>query len=753
MTELIITEKPSSARKVAEALADTKAVLRKKKQSGYYELTHNKKQIIVTSAVGHLFGLVEEKKNGWTYPVFDVKWEAAYKFSRNQQYVKEYIDTIAEVAAKASEFTIACDFDTEGEVIGWNVIRFLCKKKDAQRMKFSTLTKPDLVEAYEHKLPHLEWGQAQAGETRHKLDWFYGINLSRALTSSVKTAGSFKVMSIGRVQGPALKILVEREKEIAAFKSEPYWQIGLWGDYKKNSIEAWHVSDKIFEQKEVERILKAVKGEKEALIAVVKRTQREQLPPFPFDLTTLQTEAYAQFKFTPKETLDLAQSLYLAGVTSYPRTSSQQLDPKLGFRKILSELSKQEAYQELSQRLLNREQNQGQLKPNNGKRTDPAHPAIFPTGIMPKALKPREQKVYDLIVKRFMATFAAPAVRETMEVTLAVKSELFIAKGTRTVQENWYEFYRPYVKVEEVTLPEMKEGEKVTIKEIKKIDKETQPPPRYNQSSIIRELEKRNLGTKATRADILERLFQRGYVEGVQITVTKLGLETEGILEKYAPLIVDEQLTAHFEEDMENIREGKENGEKVLEEAKKYLTSLLADFKKKEKIIGEDIIKSLQETREEQNFIGTCPACTSGKLMVRRGKFGRFVACDRYPDCSATFKLPASGLIKGTNKTCELCHHPLILIIQQRRKQEVCLNPQCSSKTTAAERKEIKQIEQQKVEKKCPKCGKDLLVRKSVYGSFLGCSGYPQCKHTEKLGASGSKEKKEDGKKENEKKE
>lgn len=732
---MIITEKPSSARKVAEALADSKAVFKKNKQSGYFELTHRKKPIMVTSAVGHLYGLVEDKKNGWSYPVFDIKWEPTYKFLKKAQYVKDYLDTIAELAKQADEFTVACDFDTEGEVIGWNCIRFTCRKKDANRMKFSTLTKPDLVEAYEQKRPHLEWGQAYAGETRHKLDWFYGINLSRALTASVKTAGAFKIMSIGRVQGPALKMLVEREKEITAFQSEPYWQIVLHGDYKKSAIEAWHVLDKIFEQKEVERILKVVKGEKEALIAVVKRTQREQSPPYPFDLTTLQTEAYGQFKLTPKETLDLAQSLYLAGVTSYPRTSSQQLDPKLGFRRILSELGQQESYQELCQRLLKQEQ----LRPNNGKKTDPAHPAIFPTGLTPKSLKPKEQKIYDLIVKRFLATFATSAIRETMEVTLNVKGELFIAKGTRTLQENWYAFYRPYVKVEEVTLPDLKEGGKVSIKDIKKMDKETQPPPRYNQSSIIKELEKRNLGTKATRAEILERLFQRGYVEGVQIIVTKLGMETEQILEKHAPLIVDEQLTAHFEEDMDNIRAGKEQEEKVLEEAKKYLIPLLTDFKKKEKAIGVEILKSLQETREEQNFIGVCPACTEGKLMVRMGKFGRFVACGRYPKCSTTFKLPGSGLIKSTDKTCEQCHHPLILIIQRRKAQEVCLNHQCPSKTTAAEKKEIKQFEQQDVEKKCPKCGKELVVRKSVYGTFIGCSGYPQCRHTEKLEASEKK--------------
>ncbi len=737
MVELIITEKPSSALKVAEALADTKPVKKKSKQSSYFELTHHKKPIIVTSAVGHLYGLVEEKKGGWTYPVFNIKWEPSYKMSKGLHYVKDYIDTIMDLAQKADEFTIACDYDVEGEVIGLNVIRFACKKKDAHRMKFSTLTKPDLVEAYEHKKPHLDWGQAYAGETRHQLDWYYGINLSRALTSSVKAAGSFKVMSVGRVQGPALKILVDREKEIQAFKSEPYWQIGLWGKYHQDAVEAWHINDKIFEKNEVNRILATVKGQKEALVNSVKRTQREQAPPYPFDLTTLQSEAYNLFKITPKETLDIAQSLYLAGVTSYPRTSSQQLDPKLGFRKILNDLARQASYTELSKTLLA----YPELKPNNGKKTDPAHPAIFPTGVSPDKLAAREQKMYDLIVRRFLATFAKAALRETMEVSLEVKGELFVAKGTRTVQENWHVFYKPYVKLEEVSLPDMKEKEKVTIQEIKKVDKQTQPPNRYNQSSIIKELEKRNLGTKATRADILERLFQRGYIEGIQITVTKLGMETITILEKYAPTIIDDNLTAHFEDDMEKIREGQQKEATVLLEAQHYLTELLADFRKKEKTVGEDIIKSLHETRDEQNYISACPVCPEGKLMMKMGKFGRFIACDKYPDCKTTFNVPNVGLIKKTEKVCEICKHPIILIIQKRKKQEVCINQNCKSKTTAEERKEINQLETQKIEKKCPKCGKELVVRKSVYGSFLGCKGYPKCKYTEKLGASkGEKE-------------
>ncbi len=730
MVELIVTEKPSSAKKVAEALADKAPVQKRNKQSSYFELTHKRKPIIVTSAVGHLFGLVEANPKGWNYPVFDIKWESSNKGNAELRYVKDYIDTISMLAKKSDEFTVACDYDVEGEVIGLNLIRFVCKQKDANRMKFSTLTKGDLVDAYEHKMPHLDWGQALAGETRHKLDWFYGINISRALTSAVKASGSFKIMSAGRVQGPALKLLVDREREIAKFKPEPFWELGLWGNFKKEAIEAWHHKDKFTDQKEVEAILKKIKTEKKAVVKEVKRTQHDQSPPSPFDLTSLQTESYAQFGITPKETLELAQNLYLTGVTSYPRTSSQQLDPKLGFNKILNDLARQPEYELMCKQILKFKE----LKPNNGKKTDPAHPAIYPTGIFPEKINPKEQKLYDLIVKRFMSTFAKPAVRETMEVALDVKEEIFIAKGTRTIEENWHVFYKPYVKVDEVKLPDMKEKEIVDVKEIKKIDKETQPPKRFNQSSIIKELEKRNLGTKATRADILDRLFQRGYIEGVQIKVTQLGMQTIEILEKYAPTIVDEELTAHFESDMDEIREGKAKEEKVLEEAQDVLTKLLGDFKKKEKTIGQDITASLKETRDIQNTIGKCPTCSTGTLMMKFGKYGKFIACDKYPDCTTTFKLPGNGLVKNSEKICEACQNPMIMVIKKgKRPMEYCINPNCKSKTTDAEKKELKNIEKNQVEKKCPKCGKPLALRRSIYGQFWGCTGYPNCRTIVKL--------------------
>lgn len=729
MTELIITEKPSSARKIAAALADKSPVQKKYKQGSYFQITHNGKEILVASAVGHLYGLVEKDKKGWNYPVFSIEWQASHKSNKDLKYVKNYIDIIENLSKEVDEFTVACDYDVEGEVIGLNVVRFACKQKDANRMKFSTLTKADLVKSYETKDKKIDWGQALAGETRHKLDWFYGINLSRALTSAVKAAGSFKIMSSGRVQGPALKMLVDREREIMNFKPEPFWVITLDGKIKSNAIEGDHIKGKIFEKDVAEKIMKVVEGCKEATVTEIKRIQRQQKQPTPFNLTDLQSESYSQFKITPKETLSLAQKLYLAGVTSYPRTSSQQLDPKLGFKKILTDLGKQPQYGTLTKELLKKKK----LVPNNGKKTDPAHPAIYPTGSIPEGLDPREGKIYDLIVKRFMATFGEPALRETMTVTLDAKSELFKTKGTRTITENWHKFYKPYLKVEEITLPDMEEGETIKVEKITKHDKETQPPKRFNQSSIIKELEKRNLGTKATRADILDRLFKRGYVEGVQITVSKFGIETIEILEKYADRIIDEKLTADFEEDMEKIREGKEKQEQVLDKAKKFLTKLLGDFKNKEVEIGEELLKSVKESRDIANYMGNCPDCEhKGKLMVKLGKFGRFVACSKYPDCKRTFKVPKTGLLKYNGDVCEVCKHPIIEAGSGRKKIKRCLNENCSSRLEDGV-EVLKPGEEAGPKYKeegitCPTCnvGK-MVLRKSFYGEFLGCNNYPKC--------------------------
>jgi len=218
MPELIITEKPNAAKKIADALADDKPTKLNIGKVPYYRIEHSGKDIIIGCAVGHLYGVAEKDKKGWTYPIFNTQWVPTSKINKASAFTTKYRTALQKLAKDADSFTIATDFDIEGEVIGYNILKFLCRKKDASRMKFSTLTKPDLVKSYENKSKTLEWGQVNAGVTRHEMDWIYGINLSRALTLSIKNATkTFKLLSSGRVQGPSLKILVDKEKEISAF--------------------------------------------------------------------------------------------------------------------------------------------------------------------------------------------------------------------------------------------------------------------------------------------------------------------------------------------------------------------------------------------------------------------------------------------------------------------------------------------------------------------------------------------------------
>jgi DNA topoisomerase-1 len=454
----------------------------------------------------------------------------------------------------------------------------------------------------------------------------------------------------------------------------------------------------------------------------VERRQFKQEPPHPFDLTTLQTEAYRSMRIQPKDTLALAQELYVAGLISYPRTSSQVLPKEIDYRKILADLSGQEYYKGYAQELLKKKD----LEPNNGKKTDPAHPAIFPTGQI-QAIEGRQAKIYDIIVRRFLATFGDPATRETMEIDIDVNAETFLTKGTRTVVPGWHAYYGPHVKLEEEELPPAEQGQEVQVKEISLLDKQTQPPKRYTPASIIKELERRNLGTKATRAAIVDALYQRGYVVEESLQATELGIRTCETLEKHCPSILDEELTRHFEEEMDAIREDRKKGDDVLHEAKEVLTAILKDFKAKEKEVGKDLASAMKETNDEINYIGACQKCGEGTLQIRRGRFGRFIACNKYPGCKTTFSLPASGMVKAQKKDCEQCGFPLINIrMARKRPQIICINPACPTKKVD----EAKAAE----EKPCAKCGTGKMVlRRSIYGAFLGCSNYPKCRSSERL--------------------
>ncbi len=737
--ELILTEKPAAAKKIASALAEKGLKSEKKGGVTAYHFSRGGHEIVVACAVGHLYNLegVMRDKSGkkvkakYTYPVMEVMWKPSHEVSKQSAFTKKYLTVIKRLAKAASSFVIATDYDVEGELIGWNVLRFACKQKDAARMKFSTLTKHDLEASYESKNKHLNWHLARAGETRHILDWLYGINLSRALTLALKKAGAFRILSSGRVQGPALKIIVEREGEIAVFKPKPYWELNLHlrrtdAKTKKAEIIAHHKTGKFWKEDEVRKAHERIEG-KPASVEKVSARDQTYLPPAPFDLTTFQLEVNRCFGINPKYALDIAQKLYLGGYISYPRTSSQKLPSSIGYKKIITDLLKNHHYEKLAGQLLSASVG---LAPREGKKDDPAHPAIYPTGTVPTGLGPREQKLYDLIVKRFLAVFAEPSVREHMAVIVKCDGELFKATGVRTVTSGWQEFYAPYVGVKETTLPELEQGQSLDVLKSELLSKETKPPKRYSQASLVRELSKRNLGTKATRAGIVDQLFKRGYVLDDSMQATSLGIAVVETLSEHCPRILDEKLTRSFEAEMVRIESGAGNETEVLEKARGVLLKILEEFKEQESDIGKTLLKASKKSWVETREIGKCKEC-KGTLVIKRGKFGSFVACTGYPKCTVSFKLPQTGKVTHTGKTCEACGNPIVKIFKARRKpQEVCVNSDCPTKQIS-HKLEVK-IEHE--HKKCPKCDKELVLRKSIYGEFLGCSGYPKCRHTENIG-------------------
>ncbi|MFC1682233.1 DNA topoisomerase I [Nanoarchaeota archaeon] len=662
--ELIITEKPQAASKIASALG--KPVQKNYQKVPYYEINRNGKQIVVACAVGHLFTL-KQNVSGSNVPIFDISWVPNY-LVRKRDFTKRYYDVLLKLAKNAGNLTVATDYDVEGEVIGLNVVRFICNQKDASRMKFSTLTAKELDKAYENKLPHIEWGQAIAGETRHYLDWFYGINLSRALMNAIKTTGKFRIMSIGRVQGPALNLIVQKEREIDKFKPETFWQIFITVDDSKNKLELKYIKD-IFEKRDLEKF-ENLKGQK--ALAETKKTEQIVPPNPPFNLTNLQTEAYKFHGIVPSKTLQIAQSLYLAGLISYPRTSSQKLPDSVDYKSILKSLAGK--YKDLIKR----------DKPIEGAKTDPAHPSIYPTGNT-GVLSDQDEKIYNLIVKRFLALFCEDAIIDKKTVSAKVDDLKFSARGAAIRKKAWMEIYPSKLKENEI--PDM-EGE-VDIIDSRIEQKETQPPKRYSPASIVSELEKRNLGTKSTRSSILETLYDRGYIQDKQIKATPLGMSLIETLEKHSPIIIDEDLTKEFEEEMEKISEADKDfekmEEKVIDKAKKTISKIAKDFEKEEKEIGKELLQANLDLREQQrreNTLVKCPKCGKGNLIINYSKKTRrqFVACDAYPDCKNTYSLPPNGKIKKTDKICEECGYPkLIRLSAGKRPWEFCFNPMCKT--------------------------------------------------------------------------
>jgi DNA topoisomerase I len=689
MRNLIVAEKPSVALRIALSLSDGRPLRKNINGIGYYEFLNEGNTILVVAAAGHLF-TVSQKGPSRTIPIFDVEWVPSFRVNKGAYFTKKYLDTIKEVSKGCDIFTNACDYDIEGTVIGTNIIKYITAgdvNKETgwdkvRRMHFSTTTRQDLLASFANT-ESFDARNFDAGETRHVIDWMWGINLSRALMHAMYATGTKKTMSIGRVQGPTLSILSEREKDIKAFKPRDYWKAFI----TSKGIDFENKKGALFEEETAKAAVSVAEGAKANVDSVDVREAK--LFPFPpFDLTSLQLEASRAMGMDPSRTLAIAQALYERSYISYPRTASQKLPLSLNLPRIITMLAANPKYREIAHALIS----ESRFRPIEGKKEDEAHPAIYPTGEQPARLTEEEEKLYDLITRRFLSVFADFAIVEHTNVLLSVGEEKYDAKGSRLVKSGWLSYY-PYYKPQEASMPKFDANTQVDVEKsfLKKLI--TQPPDRYGKASLIALLESKDLGTKATRSAIVDTLFNRGYITNKRIEVTEYGMSVYEALKTNCPPILDEALTRKLEVDMEDIIRGKANKQQVIEEGKDLIKEIVTMFKKNETQISSGLSKGLEKTNES-NVIGKCLK-DGGNLVIKRSRIGKqFVACGNWPNCNNTYPLPQGAKIVPTGKVCELCHTPKVKVFRQGKVFEMDLDPSCESKKNWAKPKNAVLIKQ-----------------------------------------------------------
>jgi len=694
---LIVTEKNIAARRIAAILAPKSP--RKERVSGVdvyrYEAGsgENRQDTAVVGLSGHIVGIDFPKEyNNWQKVDARALIDAEITTTPINRKI---VTALKSLGKEADRVTIATDYDREGELIGveaLNIVKKVNPEVPFDRVRYSAIT-PKAIEAAFANPTNVDFNLADAGHSRQVIDLVWGAALTRYISLAAGRLGKM-FLSVGRVQSPTLSLIVDREKERNIFVPTPYWEIHAeLEDAAGETFSAQHSTRRFLDKEEASKVFKKL-GKKAELKEIEKGTKTDQ-PPTPFNTTGFISAANS-IGLSPANAMRIAESLYTNGYISYPRTDNTVYPDTLDLRAQI-EIFKEGPFKEYAEALLEKPE----LVPTRGKKETTDHPPIFPASLAKEAdLKEEEWKVYELVVRRFFATFAGQSIWETMRLKLDIDGEEFRANGARLLEPGW-RWYYPYNAPEDRLLPELKEGDLLKVIKKEMLDKETQPPGRYGQGRLINIMEELGLGTKATRHEIISKLYSRAYIHGNPVQPTNTSFAVVDTLEKYSPTITKPDMTKLLEENMDKIAEGKIKEEAVLEESREMLKQVFSELDKNR----DNIIESLQAGLREDKIIGNCSLC-GNELMIRRSKRGsRFIGCSNYPNCTFSLPLPKSGQIVVIDKQCEThgLHH--IRIINQGKRPWDLGCPQCNFIEWQKAQKE-EQAQQPKKEK--PKSIKDL---------------------------------------------
>jgi len=556
---------------------------------------------------------------------------------------KKIISTIQRLAKQASDVVIATDFDTEGELIGketFDLIRQVNRSVPILRARFSAITPQEITAAFGAPT-ELDFALAAAGEARQVIDLVWGASLTRFISLAAKRGGK-NILSVGRVQSPTLAMIVDREKEIEVFTPQKYWLLSLTTEKAGQVFSARHEVARFDDR----ALAEAAKGRTRPPLRVkeVKEGEKIDRAPAPFDTTGFLVAA-GRLGFMAPNAMRLAEDLYMNGFISYPRTDNTVYPPSLNLDGVLRTLEQTEFCEHALWVRGHR-----RSSPTRGKKTTTDHPPIHPTGAGRREVLGEERwKIYELVVRRFLATLSPDARWSTVKVSLDAGGEPYVATGARLVEPGWRKVY-PYSAAEDHLLPPLAAGEELPLKDVLLEEKETQPPPRYTQSRLIQRMEELGLGTKSTRHEVIAKLLQRRYVEGNPLRPTLVGTAVIESLERHAATITQPDMTRTLEADMQEIKQKKQTREGVVKESRQMLHRVFDELEAH----GAEIGKEIMGRTDEERTIGPCPAC-GGDLRIRQmGPGGQFIGCSRYPECGFNLNLPSPQWGKAI-KTAEVC--------------------------------------------------------------------------------------------------
>ena len=596
---------------------------------------------------------------------------------------KSVVRTVKKLAADATALIIATDFDREGELIGLEALRLAVEEnpklaRTARRARFSALTAGEINRAFTH-LDQLSEPLALAGEARQDIDLIWGATLTRFVSLATGRLGS-QFLSVGRVQTPTLVLVAEREKERRAFVPEAFWVVKVDLDADGQRFSALHKEERFTDEARATAIFEklATPGR----VTAVKQTSRKVPRPAPFNTTSF-TSAATSLGFSAALAMRIAEDLYMAGHISYPRTDNTVYPSSLDLREALEILARGEFAREAGQLL-----SQPSLHPSRGDKRTTDHPPIYPTGSPRRGeLGERDWRLYELVARRFMATLADEAVMESNRVDLVLSDEPFVARGNRVVHAGWFDYY-PYSRQKDLELPLLEKDDLVQLVDKQLEAKETQPPSRYGQGTLIELMEKYNLGTKATRHAIIQNLYDRGYVHGNPVEPTEMGIKMAEALQQFAPRIASPEMTAELEKDMDLISVRDLTKEQVVTISRDLLRQAYGSLEQNRDKMAATIYEGITDDR----ILGDCPKCGKNKLRVIRSKATkkRFVGCEGYPDCDQTYPLPQKGDLIGLDEVCPQCGSPKVKILGGRRPWILCLDPYCPSKDEYRKKQEAR---------------------------------------------------------------